>query len=212
VSLTRLIAAAKAWDAPALRRLLAADASLADRADRSGRAALHYLCAAAPLAGRRASRAISAAHALLAGGADVNRVRPIRDGTEIFPGTPLWHAVAWGRNAALARFLIARGARPAHCLWAAVYNDDVVMLRVLLNAGAPLEERFHDETPLIYAVSLRRWQCVDVLARAGADTSARNARGETPLDIAHRRRFRSDERARLEAIAGDSGRRRRPSG
>jgi hypothetical protein len=39
--------------------------------------------------------------------------------------TPLWHAIAFGRNLPLAKFLLSRGSDPHHCLFAAAYNGDI---------------------------------------------------------------------------------------
>ncbi len=54
--------------------------------------------------------------------------------------TPLWHAIAFGRNLPLARFLLSRGSDPNHCLFAAAYNDDAAAIRLLAQSGASLDE------------------------------------------------------------------------
>lgn len=41
----------------------------------------------------------------------------------------LWHSIARGCNRALARALLRMGANPDFCLWAVVWEDDVMTAR-----------------------------------------------------------------------------------
>ncbi len=82
-----------------------------------------------------------------------------------FKATPLWYAVAWGRNANLVSLLLRSGASPRGCLWACVWADDLEMAKTLVKAGAPLNETIGGETPLEYAVRAKRPAFVKLLRK-----------------------------------------------
>ena len=184
---------------------LRAHPDLATAADRSGRTALHLCAAASVTRSRRpASASVRTTRALLQAGAALDAVHHIPDQGEPFPATPLWHAVARGKNRALARFLLREGARPDYCLWAVVWNDDVVMARLLHGHGANLDLTFHGETPLLYGTRLRRTRMVKWLLRHGADPNIGDAEGRTPLLVAVRRRYTVAEVEELLRHGADS--------
>ena len=127
--------------------------------------------------------------ALLTAGAEINAVQPIPDGGETFPATALWHARAWGRNRQLGSFLLNQGADPNNCMFAMVYSDDLVSARLLRRHGAKIDEVFHAETPLIYAMRHRRAKFGEWLVSEGADPNFKDGRGFTALHHAVRRRL-----------------------
>jgi ankyrin repeat protein len=137
---------------------------------------------------RPVSASIATARALLAGGADINAVHHIPDSGEHFPASPLWHAIARGRNRSLARYLLREGADPNYCLWAVVWNDDIVTARLLHDHHANLDLTFHAETPLLYATRLRRPRMARWLLAHGANPNIGDANGVTPLAVAVKRR------------------------
>jgi len=157
VNRKRFFDAAAHWDAKAVAAGLAEDRSLARAIDERGRTPLHR-CARTNGAkdGRDAAAGLEVARALLAAGADPNAVHDIPDEGGSFRATPLWYAVAWGRNPRLVRLLLDAGAAPRGCLWACVWADDLEMAKTLLKARAPLGEVFGGETPLQYAARLKR--------------------------------------------------------
>lgn len=149
-SKTRLTACVKAFDTDAVVAGLKARADLLHHTDERGRNWLH-LCASVD-AGNRGldpAGAVPLAAALLEFGIDVNAAA-FTEGT--WRATPLWYAVARGNNIALARYLLSAGSTPEHCLWAAVYNEDLDTIAVLVEAGARLEAVAEQETPLLHAV------------------------------------------------------------
>jgi ankyrin repeat protein len=197
-SRSALFEAVKRWDGAAVDTILAAAPALVTATDAAGRTALH-LGAGVP-ADRmkvRLADSVAVATRLLGAGAVLDAVQPIPDDGEIFPATPLWSALARGRNARLARFFLDRGASPAHCLWTAIWTDDVATVRTLLGRGAPADGRAHGETPLIYAARLRRERLVALLLEHGADPTATDARGRTALDHARRKKLGAATLARL---------------
>ncbi|HEV7671767.1 MAG TPA: hypothetical protein VGS22_24870 [Thermoanaerobaculia bacterium] len=190
MSKTKLFALARAWDSAAVRQLLVESPDLVGARDAKGRTALHY-CAGAPASseGASARASVATARELLKAGADLNAVHEIPDHGEIFPATPLWYALARGRNGSLAEFLLQQGADPDHCLWTVIWFDEAEWVRKLLAAGSKTEIRAEGATPLIYAARLGREKAILHLVAAGANTGARDAQGRTAADLARKKRL-----------------------
>ncbi len=162
--------------------------------DPRGRNALHLCCGTSVEKGRTAQASIQTADVLIEAGLDLDG-EAFREGS--WKATPLWYAVARGRNAALVRHLLERGASPEHCLWAATYHGDGRLLRTLIEAGATVDAVAEDETPLLHAAKWSRFAAAKVLLAAGADPDFRDRKKLTALhyllkkgsDVAHVRMF-----------------------
>ena len=178
-SKTRLTACVKALDAEAVVAGLEARPDLLHHTDERGRNWLH-LCASIDVRkrGLDPADALPLAEALLDLGIDVNGAA-FTEGT--WRATPLWYAVARGSNIDLARHLLAAGSTPEHCLWAAVYNEDLDMIALLIEAGARLDAVAEQETPLLHAVKYSRFRGAQAMLEAGADPDYRDVRGMTAL-------------------------------
>lgn len=187
MSKTALFKAAWAWDTATLRRVLERSPALVEVLDASGRRALH-VCAKRPWPEHKAESAqgLETLHWLIEAGTPADVIQPIPEDREIFPATPLWYAVAHGRNPVMTRVLLDLGCSPEHCLYAAVWNDDVDILQMLITAGAPLERRAEGATPLLYAARLGREASVRVLLASGADSAAVDRKGLNALQLARR--------------------------
>jgi len=190
MSKTALFAAAREWDARAVRQLLARSPELIGARDARGRTGLH-LCAAtpAPAGSGDHAQSIATVREFLKAGADIDTFHEIPDGDEIFRATALWYALARGRNESLARFLLKAGADPDYCLYTVVWSNQPDMVRLLLRAGSKTEVRFDGETPLLYAARLGREKPLLELIKGGADVSARDSKGRTAADHARRKRL-----------------------
>ena len=105
---------------------------------------------------------------LLDRGIDVN-APAFKEGN--WQATPLWYAVARGRNLPLARFLLDSGSTPEHCLWAACFHEDPKTIGLLVDAGAPLEAVAEEETAMLGAVKHSKFKAVELLLKAGANFS-----------------------------------------
>lgn len=106
-----------------------------------------------------------------------------------FRATPLWYAVARGENLPLVRFLLKRGADASYSLWAAVWRDDDVVCRELLNSKPRLDLRAHGETPIFYAARLKRLKTLSLLIDAGANPTITDNEDRDALEIARARRL-----------------------
>jgi ankyrin repeat protein len=179
VGRARLFRSIKALDVRAVAALLEADPALGRSTDDRRRNPLHFLCSlpAHPATTRR-SRAV--ARRLLDAGLDVNGPAFVEG---VFQATPLWYAIARGRNLPLARFLLARGSTPEHCLWAAAFADDLEAIDLLVRHGASLDPVVEDETPFLGAVKWSRFAAAARLLRHGADVNFQDSRGVTALHL-----------------------------
>lgn len=182
--------AAKRWDAVKVSQLAGETPDLVNATDARGRTALH-LCAGQPVKDENdpATASIETAKALIRAGAKINAIHEIPDDGDIFPATPLWHAVARGKNLPLVKALLGAGANPDNCLWASVWANDARLVKVLLKAGARTELKFDGETPLLYAARLGRELVIPDLLRANASVKTKDSKGMTPLDYALKKRL-----------------------
>jgi len=174
VSKTRMTELVRGHRANELARALAEAPALLDYRDERGRNWLHLCCMARPKA---AAASVRTAEILLRD-YDVNAPAFV-EGT--WKATPLWHAIAFGRNLPLAKFLLSRGSDPNHCLFAAAYNDDADAIRLLVQSGAELEEFVEGGTPLLHAIQYSRYAGAKALLEMGADPDAKDAKGRTAL-------------------------------
>jgi len=98
--------------------------------------------------------------------------------------TPLWFAIAHGRNFTLAEHLLKLGSTPRYCLFAAVWNEDSETIRLLLRHGAQVDEdSTPGETPLLGAVAWSKFGPAETLLEAGADPDFQNPKGDTALHL-----------------------------
>jgi uncharacterized protein len=184
---TAFFDAAKRWDAPALKWMLAVAPELLSATDPKGRMALHIACAVKPRSGLGERVGIKTVTVLLDGGASLEAAVPMDEDEGDFRATPLWYAVSRGENLALVRFLLRRGADASYSLWAAVWRDDPVLCRALLQTKPRLNLRAHGETPTFYAARLKRLRTLELLIKAGADPGIVDSKGRDAVEIARPR-------------------------
>lgn len=179
-SKTAMIGIVRTWQAQAIREGLGDNPKLLEWKDERGRNWLHLAASIAwqdkPDLNPKAS--VATAKVLLAKGYNINQPA-FTEGT--WHATPLWYAVGRGRNIVLARYLLKEGSTPEHCLWAASWNDDGAMIKLLLKKGANIEAIAEGETPLLGAVKWSRFEKVEILLKAGADPDFRDRKDMTAL-------------------------------
>lgn len=160
-----------------LRDDLAARPDLLGVRDERGRNWLH-LCCAAP---GEADASIRTADLLL--GLGLGLEAPAFTEGE-WKATPLWFAIAHGRNLPLATHLLKLGSTPRYCMFAAIWNEDLAAIRLLLDHGAEVDEDSSPgETPLLGAVAWSKFGPAEELLEAGADPNFRNPKGDTALHL-----------------------------
>lgn len=180
VSKTRLLELAKQLRAKELAAALREAPALLGARDKRGRTWLHLACGVnVKERGLKPADAIATAAALLEAGLELEDAA-FTDADD-FRATPLWYAVAWGKNVPLVKYLLERGAVPNHCLWAAAFNDDVESLRLLAKHGAPLDASAEDASPFLFAVQWSRFRAAEELLKLGADVNFKSAKGMTAL-------------------------------
>jgi ankyrin repeat protein len=166
-------------DLEGTKALLEAKPALLTATERQGRTLLHLACAA-----RCASLGVPEAESarmvnfLLDRGMDIDV--PIgRDNV-----TPLFAAVARGRNPTLVRLLLKRGAEvrsaPGGGLFAAAWWNDVENLELLIRAGAQIDIVV-GVTPFLAAWCWGKFDAAKVLALSGANVNYQDSRGRTAL-------------------------------
>jgi len=180
ISKTALLELVKGLRAADVRAAIAATPALLEVRDERGRNWLHLACGVNVAQRKLAARdSVRTADALLDAGLALESVAFRED--DGFEATPLWYSVAWGRNLELAKHLLALGANPRHCAFAAAYNDDPAMVRLLVRHGAPVDGTAEDATPLLFALQWSRFASAAELLKLGANPDYRNSKGVTPL-------------------------------
>ena len=163
-----------------VRTALAAKPALLEARDKRGRNWLHVACAVNVAKRKLGSRdSVRTAYALLDAGLALESVAFRED--DGFEATPLWYSVAWGRNLVLAKHLVSLGANPRHCLFAAAFNDDAAMVRLLVRHGAPIDGTAENATPLLFAIRWSRFASAAELLKLGANPNYRDPNGVTAL-------------------------------
>jgi ankyrin repeat protein len=159
---------------------LDASPALLDVRDARGRNWLHVCCGVAVQTNRtlRAVDSIRLAKCLLERGFELNGPA-FAEGT--WQATPLWYAIARGRNLPLAKFLLAQGADPNHCLWAAGFRDDATAIGLLLDHGADIDPVTEDATPFLEAVKWSHFVAAGELLKRGANVDFQDSKGMTAL-------------------------------
>ncbi|MCM3900923.1 MAG: ankyrin repeat domain-containing protein [Pyrinomonadaceae bacterium] len=187
------------WEAVAVARALTEEPALANYVDQIGKTPLHH-CAGinAREAKLPVRKSIETARALIATGADVNAVRTIIDDGEEFQATPLWYAIAWGKNFDLSRFLLESGALPdSNSVRSAIWDQDQRMAELLFAFGANIDPVIHNETPLLQIVRSKRLQLLKWLIDHGADINFQDRDGYSPLHYAIKKDY---NRAQIEEL------------
>jgi ankyrin repeat protein len=170
----RLIAAA--FESPdALQTLIRSEPELIEERTGLGETALHYLAV---------ENQLRAVVLLAEAGAQINTLNSCG-------GTPLSEAASLG-YVELVEFLLLKGAslhmpgQSEPTLHEATRNGNAAVVRLLLGAGAPIDEQ-NDlrETPLhLAAESDDRVAVLELLLNSGANSSLTRIFDETPLDVA----------------------------
>lgn len=182
MSKTRIIEAVQNLDLDTTRRLLRTKPSLLSVINRQGRNLLHIACAVkCKKLGVAESAAARMVNLLLDYGMDIEETNV----TERDPCTPLFFAVAQGRNLTVVKLLIKRGAKPSRApggaLFAAGWWEDLKILDVLLHHGAEIDIDV-GSTPFMACWFWKRFEAAKHLVVKGANVNFQDPRnGKTAL-------------------------------
>ena len=146
--------------------------------DPKGRNWLHLCCGVnVTQLRRKAADSIRTAEILVESGLGIDEPA-VTQGT--WKATPLWYAIAFGENLALAKYLLKRGADPNHCLWAAVNRNNAAAIRLLIQHGAK-DPTTAEASPLLAAVRWNKFAAAEELLKLGADVNFQDSKKMTAL-------------------------------
>jgi uncharacterized protein len=176
----------RSWESASVKLALRQEPSFATYKDQIGKTPLHHCAEINPQKfGLKVADSLKTARALLAAGADVNAIRVIIDDGEEFYASPLWYAVAWGKNPDLAHLLLENKARPDHnAVGSAIWDQDFRMAALLHSHGGNIDHEFRGETPLLRTVKAKRLKLLKWLIDNGADINFQDGKGYTALHYA----------------------------
>ena len=180
ISKTRMLGLVKAFDWAAVERGLAETPGLLAWRDERGRSWLHICCATLPKTAAQVQASVRTADVLLKAGLDIDEAAFTEDA---WRATPLWCAIGWGCNLALARHLLERDCDPEHCLWAAQFARDPEAIRLLVAHGASIDPVHEGGTPFLEAIRWSHFEEAKVFLELGADVNARDVKGDTALHL-----------------------------
>ena len=182
MSKTALIEAVRYLDLAETRRLLAKRPELRDVTDQSGRTLLHIACTAnTKRLFMKPAAQVRFVKALLDAGLGADIDTPVgKDKC-----TALFFAVARARNPSVVKLLLSRGAEvraaPGSGLFGAVWYGDLAILRILVEAGAEVDNVAFGMTPFLAAWCWSKFPCAKYLVAHGADVNFQDLKGRTAL-------------------------------
>ena len=179
MSKTRLFEAVKNLDLAETKKILDAKPELLKVWNDQGRNLLHLACSVdCEDIGKPKSAAVKMVTFLLDRGFDIEQ----EGGAGSDLCRPIWFATAKGRNHAVVKLLLKRGAKPTG-LYAAGWWEDIDILNTLVDGGANMEEVV-GVTPFLGCWSWKRFKAAKALALKGANVNVQDKRGRTALHIA----------------------------
>lgn len=182
MSKTRLLEAVQKLDLTTTKALLKTKPALLNVWNRQGRNILHLACGAnVKKLGVPEIKAARLVDFLIDQGLEIEE--PGLSGRD--PCTPLFFAVAFGRNLTVVKLLIKRGARPERApgggLFAAGWWEDLKILDVLLHHGAKIDI-IVGCTPFMACWFWKRFEAAKRLVVKGANVNFQDPRnGKTAL-------------------------------
>lgn len=121
----------------------------------------------------------------------MNAVHKIHDpNCGFFPATPLWYAYTRGRNAKIFKWLLSKGADPENCMFAIAWYDDVPSAVLFKKHGAKIDHGTGGDTPFLAAFNWKRFNISTWFLENGADVNFADAKGNTALFYAVKRKYK----------------------
>ncbi|SRR5258708_9883687 len=192
--MNKFITAIKNLDCVTVEALLQKEPKWLAWTEDTGKNALHYLCGVEiSKYPHKAEDSLQILKLLLKSGMNINAVHNIPDGCGVFPATPLWYAYTRGRNEKLYTYLLAEGADPEHCMFAIAWYDDDKAAVLFKKHGAKIDDSSGGETPFLSAYNWKKFNVAEWFLKNGADVNFADAKGNTALFNAVKRKFKNED-------------------
>ena len=192
--MNKFITAIKNLNLSLIEELLHRDAKWITWAENSGKNALHYLCGLnIGEDQQKAETSMEILKLLLKNGMNINSVHRITENCGFFPATPLWYAYTRGRNETLYTWLLKNSADPDHCMFAIAWYDDVKAASLFKKHGAKIDDGSGSDTPFLAAYNWKRFNIATWLLKNGADVNFADAKGNTALYYAIKRKYKIED-------------------
>ena len=189
--MNKFIRAIKNTDLSVIENIIKKEPKWIQWSENNGKNALHYLCGLdLSKDPTKIKSSLQILKLLIKKGININSVHKFEDNSEIFPATPLWYAYTRGRNETLFTWLLANGADPSHCMFAIAWYDDIKSAALFKKYGALLDEKAGDCTPFLAAFMWKRFNMAEWLLKNGANVNFQDAKGNTALFYAVKRKYK----------------------
>jgi ankyrin repeat protein len=202
--MNKFIQAIKSLDLPLLERIILNEPKWITWAEEDGKNGLHYL-GGVPIASHPEKTDISLdiLKLFLKSGMDINSIHSIKGECDDFPATPLWYAYTRGRNKKIWRYLLDQGANPENCMYAIAWYDDAEAAAIFKQHGASIEGNNKMDSPFFAAYNWKRYKVAEWFLQNSADVNFADAKGNTVLYYAVKRKLKRDEIELLLRFGGD---------
>jgi len=200
--MNKYVQAIVSLDVERVKEMLRSQSDWCSWAQPDGKNALHFVCGVPVVVNwntnantlgepddAKVVAALAIAKLVVRSGLDINSVHkvPEKNGAH-FPATAVWYAYTRGRNEKLYRWLLKNGASAAHCMSAITWYDDAHAADLFKSYGALDSARQLDEC-LLAAIGWKKLAMIEWLLRNGADANAHDAKGNSALTLATKKKL-----------------------
>lgn len=202
--MNKFIQAIKSLDLPLLERIILNEPKWITWTEEDGKNGLHYLggvtIASHP---EKADISIDILKLFIKSRMDINSIHLIKGECDDFPATPLWYAYTRGRNEKIWKYLLDQGANPENCMYAIAWYDDAEAAAIFKQHGASIEGNNKMDSPFFAAYNWKRYKVAEWFLQNSADVNFADAKGNTALYYAVKRKLKRDEIELLLRFGGD---------
>ena len=205
--MNKFIQAIKSLDLPLLERIIQTEPKWITWTEEDGKNGLHYLCGVQITSHpEKADASLTILKLFLKSGMDINSIHFIKDGCDNFPATPLWYAYTRGRNESIWKYLLNQGANPENCMYAIAWYNDAEAAALFKRHGADIEGTNKTDSPFFAAYNWKRYKVAEWFLQNGADVNFADAKGNTALYYAVKRKLKTEQVQLLLRFGGDFNR------
>jgi hypothetical protein len=192
--MNKFIQAIKGLDLPLLEQIIRTEPKWINWTEEDGKNGLHYLCGVSIAAhSEKAETSLNILKLFLKSGMDINSIHLIKDSCDNFPATPVWYAYTRGRNEKIWKYLLDQGANPENCMYAIAWYDDAEAATLFKKHGAGIEGTNKMDSPFFAAYNWKRYKVSEWFLQNGADVNFTDAKGNTALYYAVKRKLKGEQ-------------------